>query len=213
MYVAPEDVEPFARAFLATFGGQSSKQVAVTITPTPSRTRFQALRTPVGAVSLFGFETPIPYPFGQERNGYLVSDLDAAVQSARRLGADVLVEPFHDPIGRDAVIQWPGGVSMQLYWHFTKSTQAALETIPENRVYVSADRVAPFVEAFIGFSQGKVVADDAHAPAVEIGRPGESYRRVRIESRLRQDGRPRDRRTPALPVWARVDGIRSRQSG
>jgi hypothetical protein len=182
VYVPPDDLDAFVRAFLATFGGESSKQVMATVTPTPSSTTFQFLRTPVGAVSLFGFKTPIPYPFGQERNGYLVTDLDVAVQSARRSGADVLVEPFSDVIGRDAVVVWPGGVAMQLYWHFTKGERPPLETVPENRVYVSSDRVEPFVEAFVGFSHGHVVADDAHAPGVEMGRAGEGYRRVRIES-------------------------------
>jgi hypothetical protein len=37
----------------------------------------------------------------------------------RAPGADLIVAPFNDPIGRDAIIQWPGGVNMQLYWHTT----------------------------------------------------------------------------------------------
>ena len=28
-------------------------------------------------------------------------------------------KPFDDPIGKDAIIQWPGGVNTQLYWHTT----------------------------------------------------------------------------------------------
>ena len=32
------------------------------------------------------------------------------------------------------------------------------------------------------FSGGKIVSDDGHAPGVEIGRPNDTYRRVRIES-------------------------------
>ena len=52
------------------------KLAVITVTPTPSRTVWQALRTPVGLVSLFGYETPIPYPFGAGRIGYLVQDLD-----------------------------------------------------------------------------------------------------------------------------------------
>ena len=97
----------------------------------------QLVLTPVGTVSVFGFKTPVPYPFGAERTGYLVTDLDAAVQAARATGADVLVTPFNDPIGRDAIIQWPGGVNTQLYWHTTAPSYKALQTIPENRVYVS----------------------------------------------------------------------------
>jgi hypothetical protein len=65
VYVAPGDVDAFVKSFLATFGGASTKQVTATVTPTPSSTTSQLLRTPVGAVSLFGFKTPIPYPFGK----------------------------------------------------------------------------------------------------------------------------------------------------
>src|ERR1700722_16724568 len=119
VYVAPDAVDKFVASFTATFGGQSTKQVVVTVTPTPSITSSQLIQTPVGTVSLFGFKTPIPYPFGAERTGYLVTDLDAAIKAARAAGADVLVTPFPDPIGRDAVIQWPGGVNMQIYWHTT----------------------------------------------------------------------------------------------
>ncbi|MGK9233956.1 glyoxalase [Inquilinus limosus] len=182
VYVAPTDVDRFAASFLATFGGQSTKQVVATVTPTPSRTTSQLLQTPVGTVSLFGFTTPIPYPFGAERTGYLVTDLDAALEAARAAGADVLVDAFTDPIGRDAVIQWPGGVAMQLYWHTTTPSYPAFRTVPENRVYVSPDGIEDFLRSFLAFSRGKVVSDDRQAPGVEIGRPGDTYRRVRVES-------------------------------
>jgi hypothetical protein len=36
--------------------------------------------------------------------------------------------------------------------------------------------------SFLSFSNGKVVSDDAHALGVEIGRPNDTYRRIRIES-------------------------------
>jgi predicted enzyme related to lactoylglutathione lyase len=182
VYVAPEDVDKFVSSFLATFGGQSTKQVVATVTPTPSSTTSQLLQTPVGTVSLFGFKTPIPYPFGAERTGYLVTDIDAAVKAAQAAGADVLVATFPDPIGRDVVIQWPGGINMQLYWHTTKPNYAAFETVPENRVYVSPERGDAFTRSFLRFSHGKIVSDDAHAPGVEIGRSKESYHRIRIES-------------------------------
>ena len=182
VYVAPDDVDKFAASFLATFGGQSTKQVVATVTPTASSTTSQLLQTPVGTVSLFGFRTPIPYPFGAERTGYLVSDMDAAVRLAKMAGADVLVAPFPDPIGADVVVQWPGGIDMQLYWHTTKPSYAAFKTVPENRVYVSTERADAFTRSFLRFSHGKVVSDDATAPGVEIGRPKDAYRRVRIES-------------------------------
>jgi predicted enzyme related to lactoylglutathione lyase len=182
VYVDPTEVDRFVQSFLATFGGQSTKQVVVNVTPTPSSTSSQLLQTPVGTVSLFGFKTPVPYPFGAERTGYLVKDMDTAIRAARAAGADVIVETFPDPIGRDAVVQWPGGVNMQLYWHTTAPNYTAFQTVPENRVYVSKDRASAFIHSFLAFSHGKVVSDDAHAPGVEIGRPNDTYRRVRIES-------------------------------
>jgi predicted enzyme related to lactoylglutathione lyase len=182
VYVAPEDVELFVASFLATFGGQSTKQTVATVTPTPSTTTSQLLQTPVGVVSLFGYKTGIPFPFGAERTGYLVTDIDIAIRAAREDGADVLVAPFTDPIGRDAVIQWPGGVNMQIYWHTTTPSYAPLQTVPENRVYVSPDRVEAFIRSFVAFSHGKVVSDNTHAPGAEIGRPADTYRRIRIQS-------------------------------
>jgi predicted enzyme related to lactoylglutathione lyase len=182
VYVAPDDVDKFATSFLATFGGQSTKQAVATLTPTPSSTTTQLLQTPVGTVSLFGFKTPIPYPFGAERTGYLVTDIDEAIKVAKEAGAAVLVATFPDPIGSDVVIQWPGGVNMQLYWHTTKPSYAAFETVPDNRVYVSPERADAFAHSFLRFSHGRVVSDDVKAAGVEIGRPKDTYRRIRIES-------------------------------
>jgi len=110
--------------------------------------------------------------------------MNDAIHAAEETGADVLVAPFNDPIGRDAIIQWPGGVNTQLYWHTTAPSYAALQTVPENRVYVSPGRVDAFVRSFLAFSHGSVVSDDPHAPGVEIGKPGETYRRLKIESKF-----------------------------
>jgi predicted enzyme related to lactoylglutathione lyase len=184
VYVAPEDFDRFVASLLATFGGTTTKQGVFTVTPTPSSTMSQLVLTPVGSISVFGFKTPIPYPFGLERTGYLVTDMDEAVRAAKASGADVFVAPFNDPIGRDAIIQWPGSVNTQLYWHTTAPSYAPLQTVPENRVYVSPDRADAFVRSFLAFSHGTVVSDDAQAPGVEIGRPAETYRRVRIESKF-----------------------------
>ncbi len=182
VYVRPEDFDRFVASLIATFGGTATKQGVFTVTPTPSQTMSQLVLTPAGTLSVFGFKTPIPQPFGLERTGYLVTDLDAAVHAAQADGADVQVSPFNDPIGRDAVIQWPGGVNMQLYWHTTAPSYPPLKTIPENRVYVSPDRATAFVRSFLAFSHGKVVSDDAHAPGVEIGRASDTYHRIRITS-------------------------------
>jgi predicted enzyme related to lactoylglutathione lyase len=182
VYVPVEDFDRFVASVLATFGGSAGKQSVVTVTPAPSSAISQLVQTPAGMMSVFGFKTPIPYPFGVERTGYLVKDMDAAIAAARAAGADVVVSPFRDAIGRDAIVQWPGGVNMQLYWHTTPPSYPALGTVPENRVYVSPDRAAAFLRSFLAFSQGKIVSDDARAPGVEIGRPTDTYRRIRIES-------------------------------
>ncbi len=182
VYLSPDNVDRFVASFIATFGGNASTQVVATVTPTPSSTISQLVFTPVGALSVFGYKTPVPYPFGLERTGYLVTDMDTAIQVARSAGADIIVTPFDDPIGRDAVIQWPGGVNMQLYWHTSAPSYTKLRTVPDNRVYLSRDKADDFIRRFVKFAQGKAVADNAKAPGIEIGRPNDTYRRVRIES-------------------------------
>jgi hypothetical protein len=184
VYVAPQDFDRFVASVIATFGGTTAQEGVATVTPTPSSTRMQLVLTPVGTLSVFGFKTPIPHPFGLERTGYLVTDLDKAIEAARATGADVLVAPFNDPIGRDAIIQWPGGVNTQLYWHTAAPSFPTLQTVPENRVYVSPDRVGAFVHGFLDFSLGRLLSDEVQAPGVEIGQPGKTYRRIRIESKF-----------------------------
>jgi predicted enzyme related to lactoylglutathione lyase len=184
VYVAPEDFDRLVASLLATFGGKSSKQGVFTVTPTSSQTMSQLVLTPVGTLSVFGFKTPIPYPFGIERTGYLVEDLDAAVDAAKSLGADLEVEPFADPIGRDAIVEWPGGIHMQLYWHTQRPSYDKLETIPENRVYVSQYQAKAFVRAFTKFSRGRITLDEPNAPGDEIGRPGEIFHEIHLESQF-----------------------------
>lgn len=182
VYVAPEDLDRFVASFVATFGGSSTPQAALDVTPTPSQTAWEAAATPVGLISAFGFTTPIPYPFGAERTGYLVTDVDAAAAAARAAGAAVVVEPFDDPVGRDVIVEWPGGIYMQFYRHKIASDSPPLASVPENRVYLSRDNADEFIRDFSAFSRGKIVADDASAPGSEIGEPAGTYRRVRIES-------------------------------
>jgi hypothetical protein len=184
VYLAPADLDAFVSSFVATLGGHASKPIVSTVTPTISRTQFQYLMSPVGTLSIFAYLTPIPYPFGLERTGYLVSNMDQAIAAARSAGASVIVAPFKDPIGLDAVVEWPGGVKMQLYWHFTAPTYDPLASIPENRIYVAPDRIDNFVHAFIDFSRGTVTSDDRHANGVELGSPGQTYRRIRIDSKF-----------------------------
>src|SRR5260370_11324626 len=155
VYVAPEDFDRFVSSVWATFGGTTSKKVVTYVTPPASSTLSQLILTPVGTISAFGFTTPVPYPYGVERTGYLVTDMETAIRAARQAGADILVTPFNDPIGQDAVIQWPGGVTMQIYTHFTPPSYKTLETVPENRVYVAAHRADLFMKSFLAFSHGK----------------------------------------------------------
>jgi hypothetical protein len=184
VYVAPKDFDRFVDALIATFGGTKSQASVISVTPTPSETMWQAVFTPVGTFSVFGFKSPIPYPFGIERMGYLVSDFDVAIDSAKANHADIVVAPFPDPIGRDAIVAWPGGVYMQLYWHRTPPNFARLHNIPESRVYVSPDRADDFIRDFGAFAQAIVVSDDQKAPGIEIGRPNDVYRRVRMDSQF-----------------------------
>lgn len=182
VYVSNEDIDAFVNSFVATFGGKAFPRAVFTVTPTPGKTLSQYVQTPVGMLSVFAFQTPIPHPFGSERHGYLVNNIDKAVKAARASGANVLVETFDDPIGRDAIVQWPGGVNMQLYWHTKAPSYAPLQSVPDNRVYVSQDAASKFIHSFLRFSHGKIVSDNHKADAGEIGRPGETIRRIRIQS-------------------------------
>ena len=150
VYVSPQDFDRFVASLIATFGGTTTKQGVFTVTPTPSSNRHVAVgsdprRQCVGCFS--GSRLRSLIRSGGERTGYLVTDMDEAIRAAKATGADVLVAPFNDPYrSGDAIIQWPGGVNTQLYWHTTAApSYASLQTIPENRVYVSADRAEAFV--------------------------------------------------------------------
>ncbi len=184
VYVSPGDLEAFVASFIATFGGRASKPIVATVTPSPSSTQFQYVMSPVGTLSVFAYSSPIPFPFGLERTGYLVTDMDQALNAARSAGASIIVSPFKDAIGIDAIIAWPGGVAMQLYLHFIPPSYDALASVPENRIYVPPDRIDNFVNAFAHFSRGRVISDNWHANAAELGRPGMTYRRIRFESKF-----------------------------
>src|SRR5882672_10920382 len=91
VYVLAADFDRFVASILQTFGGKTAQDGVLTVTPTPSSTRIQLVLTPAGTFSVFGFKTPVPYPFGLERTGYLVTDMNEAVRAAKATGADVLV--------------------------------------------------------------------------------------------------------------------------
>ena len=183
VYVANADLDAFVNSFVGTFGGKASPRAVFTVTPTPSKTASQYVQTPVGMLSVFAFQTPIPYGFGNERTGYLVTDINTARDAAVEAGADVVVEPFDDPIGKDVLIQWAGGVNMQLYWHTKAPSYAPLHSVPDNRVYVSKVSADKFVTQFKTFAHAKVVAD-GQIDGGEIGRAGDTIRRVKLESKF-----------------------------
>jgi hypothetical protein len=182
VYVPEGDFDRFVASFSATFGGTTSKQGTFQVTPTPSLTKSQLVLTPAGTVSVFGFKTPIPYPFGDERTGYLVTDMDKAVIAARKHGAMRLLADFPDPIGRDVVVQWPGGVNMQLYWHTAKPSYAPLTTVPENRIYLTADAAGAFLKSWSGYAHASITEDNRKAPGAEVGQPAQTIRRVSLTS-------------------------------
>ena len=183
VYVANADLDAFVASFVGTFGGKASPRAVFTVTPTPSKTASQYVQTPVGMLSVFAFQTPIPYGFGEERTGYLVTDIHAARDAAVEAGADVVVEPFDDPIGKDVLIQWAGGVNMQLYWHTRAPSYAPLHSVPDNRVYISKVSADKFLNQFKTFAHAKIVAD-SQIDGGEIGRAGDTIRRVQLESKF-----------------------------
>ena len=183
VYVANADLDAFVSSFVGTFGGKASPRAVFTVTPTPSKTASQYVQTPVGMLSVFAFQTPIPYGFGEERTGYLVTDINAARDAAVEAGADVVVEPFDDPIGKDVLIQWAGGVNMQLYWHTKAPSYAPLHSVPDNRVYVSRVAADKFIGQFKTFAHAQIVAD-GQVDGAEIGRAGDTIRRVQLESKF-----------------------------
>ena len=181
VYVSNADIDAFVTSFVSTFGGKPSPRAVFTVTPTPSKTASQYVQTPVGMLSVFAFQTPIPYGFGAERTGWLVTDIESATKAAIEAGADVTIEPFDDPIGKDVLIQFSGGVRTQLYWHTKAPNYAPLASVPDNRVYVSRVSGDKFIGQFLQFTHGKVLAD-ATVDGAEIGRANEKVRRVYIGS-------------------------------
>ncbi|MFI8455119.1 VOC family protein [Kitasatospora sp. NPDC085464] len=182
VYVEPGTEQAFVASWVATFGGTTIGPNATQVTPTPSRTLSELVLSPVGTLSVFDYTTPVPSPFGTERTGWLVTDLDQAVRAARADGAAVTVAPFADPIGRDAVVQFPGGISAQLYVHTTPPSYPALASVPENRLYLSPDAVGGFLRSYLAFTRGRIVSDDRRADGAAIGLPGTTYRLLTLTS-------------------------------
>lgn len=182
VYVSPGTSAAFVKSWLATFGGTSTTPVLTQVTPTPSQTLSQLVLSPVGTLSVFEYKTSVPYPFGQERGGDLVSSFSRGVADAIHSGAYLVVSPFHDPLGKDAIVQFPGGVDTQIYWHTKPPSYPPLVTIPESRVYLEPQAADAFIRDYLTFSRGRVVSDDRHADGGQIGRTGTTFREVLISS-------------------------------
>jgi hypothetical protein len=115
VYVAPDDFDHFVASVLATFGGTTTKQVVTTVTPTPSSALSQLILTPVGTISVFGYKTPVPYPFGLERTGYLVTNLGETLAKAKGAGATILVGPYQADQRQASFVQFPGGYIAEIH--------------------------------------------------------------------------------------------------
>ena len=83
-------------------------------------------------------------------------------------------------------IRWQG-ITQRFHEHCESAIDEAHQKLEDEWLRraingLSAERADEFVRDFADFSQGTVTSDDGHAPGVEIGRPGDTYRRVRIDS-------------------------------
>jgi hypothetical protein len=63
VYVPPADIDAFVNSIVATFGGQPSKRIVGNVLPVASSTGMQYVLTPVGVLSIFAYQTPVPFPF------------------------------------------------------------------------------------------------------------------------------------------------------
>jgi len=182
IYIQHGQEKAFVDSWLDTFGGTATDPLTLDVTPTPSETLSDIVVSPVGTLSVFDFSGGIPYPFGQESLGDMVSDFSPAVTAATRSGATVLVAPFNDPVGKDAIVQFPGGVDIQLWIHNVPADFSPLATIPDNRFYLDSAAAGPFIRDWLAFSHGHIAVDDGSANGAEIGLPGARYRKVLIDS-------------------------------
>jgi hypothetical protein len=115
VYVASQHIDAFVDSFIATFGGQASQRAVFTVTPTPSKTASQYVQTPVGMLSVFAFQSPIPYPFGREMTGYQVADLNETLAKAQGVGVKTLSPVNRTVEGRTAMVEFPGGYVAEIH--------------------------------------------------------------------------------------------------
>lgn len=181
-YVEHGQLDAFIHSWEATFGGTNPPPSASNITPTQSTELGAIINSPIGIVSAYDYQTPVPYPFGAEHGGIAVHGIDTATATADRDGASAIVAPWTGPIGRESVVQFPGGVDFQLYEQFDMSGIPTLAAPPEYRIYLSDDAVDAFLASYLRFTGGHLVSDNKHDDGAEIGAPGTTYRRILLTS-------------------------------
>jgi hypothetical protein len=179
-YVQHGQLDAFIHSWEATFGGTNPPPAANTITPTGSRMVGAIINSPIGVVSAYDYQTPVPYPFGAEHGGVAVHGVDAATATARVAGGVAAVAPWTGPGGREAVVQFPGGVDFQLYEPGAEVPKLAAP--PEYRIYLSDDAVNAFLAPYLRFAGGHVASDNRREDGAEIGAPGTTYHRIRLAS-------------------------------
>ncbi len=181
VYAQPGTAAAFVNSWIATFGGTAQPPAnGIDLTPYPSKATAIMLSSPVAALSVYDFSTGIPYPFGREVSGWGVTDVDEGVKQASAADAQVLVAPFDDPLGRDAVIQFPAGNAVQL-WHLfdlPSNLYPPLTTKPDLRIYVPESSMNQFLDSYLAFTQGTTASDSAKADGAQIGLEGKTYHRV-----------------------------------
>jgi predicted enzyme related to lactoylglutathione lyase len=67
----------------------------------------------------------LPYPYGRETTGYAVADLDATLAEAVTAGATILVPAFIAGDRRSAMVQFPGGIIVEIHDAFAPRSSPA----------------------------------------------------------------------------------------
>ncbi|MGW4488012.1 VOC family protein [Amycolatopsis sp. NPDC004368] len=180
VYLQHGTLPAFIKSWEGTFGGTDNGQNTFQITPTPSKALASIIHSPVGLLAAYDYQTPVPYPFGAEQTGFGVHDPDLGADAALRSGAEVTVTPWTGPVGREAVVKFPGGFASQIWLQYDMSGFTPLKTQPEFRVYLTESTVNAFLASYLKFTGGSVISDVRKADGGEVGAPGTTYHRIRI---------------------------------
>ena len=215
VYVAPDDFDRFVASLdHATFGGTTSKAGVFTVTPTPSLTMSQLVLTPVRHFVNLRFQDPNSLSLwrgtdGLSRNRHRRRPFGAARADGAAVTVATVSRPDR-PRRRHSMARRRQHAA--LLAHDARRTIAPLQTVPENRVYVSPDSADAFIRDFVAFAHGKIVSDDRNAPGVEVGRPTDTLPTRPHRIRLRPRGCAGDRWPSSLSLWTGGDGLRGLRS-